>query len=173
MTHVERRFAAGGVRNGDSFPPRCRIAVIGVCIAGLLASGWNVAIANTSLPGTWTTLSTVTALRSPLQESDFEVTSDATVGSSSNSRTAGTSQTSDDAERTERRRSANILVVLIGLILILGVAMLTVVMVWGHRVRRLARRPLPECEATPDPLWYLRNPPKQNDESAPPSPETH
>ena len=47
-------------------------------------------------------------------------------------------------------------VLMIGGILIAGVGLLALVMIWGNRMRRIARQPLPPV-APRDELWFLRN----------------
>jgi hypothetical protein len=46
-------------------------------------------------------------------------------------------------------------VVMLGGILICGVALVALALLWGHRIRRIARQPLPKV-APRDELWYLK-----------------
>jgi len=50
----------------------------------------------------------------------------------------------------------NLVVVPTGGILIAGVGLISLVMIWGNRMRRIARQPLPTV-APRDELWYLKN----------------
>lgn len=55
-----------------------------------------------------------------------------------------------------RNQAYQVGVMMIGGILIAGVGLLALVMIWGNRMRRIARQPLPTV-APRDELWYLRN----------------
>jgi hypothetical protein len=58
-------------------------------------------------------------------------------------------------------------------IVVVGLVLLTVVMVWGRWVRKMARRK-PTASTVPDPLWYLKTKPPAGSTaaagSAPPDP---
>ncbi|MFN0054859.1 MAG: hypothetical protein ACKV0T_22025 [Planctomycetales bacterium] len=46
---------------------------------------------------------------------------------------------------------------MLGGILIIGVGLISAALLWGHRVRRIARQPLPKV-APHDPFWHLKGP---------------
>jgi hypothetical protein len=69
--------------------------------------------------------------------------------------------TADDEEA--RRRAYSLGMVLIGLVLICGVALLALVLLWGSRARRIAREPLPRISPH-DELWFLK---RKKDMAAP------
>lgn len=49
-------------------------------------------------------------------------------------------------------------------ILIVGVALVALILLWGARLRRQLRRPLPECEIPERNFWFLKPPkPKASD----------
>lgn len=54
-----------------------------------------------------------------------------------------------------RRRAYSMGVVMLGGILICGVSLVALALLWGHRMRRIARQPLPKV-APRDDLWYLK-----------------
>jgi hypothetical protein len=54
-------------------------------------------------------------------------------------------------------------------IVVVGLALLSVVMVWGRRLRRLARGK-PRSPTAPDPLWYLKTKPPGSPAAAGPAP---
>ena len=57
--------------------------------------------------------------------------------------------------KKEEEKAKNVGVVLLAGVAILGVFLMAMVLVWGNRVRRMTRRPLPtQCRG--DELWYLR-----------------
>ena len=56
----------------------------------------------------------------------------------------------------ERNRAYQVGVMMIGGILIAGVGLLALVIIWGHRVRRIARQPLPKVTQR-DELWFLKH----------------
>lgn len=55
-----------------------------------------------------------------------------------------------------RNQAYQVGVLMIGGILIAGVGLISLVMIWGNRMRRIARQPLPTV-APRDELWYLKN----------------
>lgn len=55
----------------------------------------------------------------------------------------------------ERKRAVTTAVLMLGGILFVGGMSIVLIVLWGFRVRRLARQPLPSGTAI-DPLWYLR-----------------
>ena len=67
----------------------------------------------------------------------------------------GQSPAADKANRQSKRRVATVAVYLLAGIAFAGVALLGLVIVWGNRIRRIARTPLPRQSRT-DELWYLR-----------------
>ncbi len=57
--------------------------------------------------------------------------------------------------KKEEDKAKTLGIVLLAGIAMLGVLLLAIVLVWGSRIRRLARNPLPvQCRG--DELWYLR-----------------
>lgn len=60
-----------------------------------------------------------------------------------------------EEEGAARRRAYSMGIVMLGAILICGVSLVALVLLWGHRVRRIARQPLPKV-AQRDDLWYLK-----------------
>lgn len=77
------------------------------------------------------------------------------AGSSANSSPDDT----DSAERDKKERAATVAVYLLVLVILVGVGLLALVVLWGHRVRRLTRKPTRSLSLG-DELWYLR--PKRN-----------
>jgi hypothetical protein len=65
-----------------------------------------------------------------------------------------------------RQRAYSLGVVMIGGILILGVGLVALVLLWGNRMRRIARQPLPKV-APRDELWYLKSKKEPAAESEP------
>lgn len=63
-----------------------------------------------------------------------------------------------DTEARERARQLG--VVMLGGIVIIGIALLAFVLIWGNRVRRTAREPLPPV-ARVNEMWFLKPPKKQ------------
>jgi hypothetical protein len=62
----------------------------------------------------------------------------------------------NDPRQDEARRQAKDLgIVLLGGILIIGTALVAFVMIWGHRIRRTAREPLPPVSRLNE-LWFLK-----------------
>lgn len=61
----------------------------------------------------------------------------------------------DPEDSEDRRRARQLGVVMLGGIVILGIALLAFVLIWGNRVRRTARAPLPHV-ADRNELWYLK-----------------
>ena len=59
---------------------------------------------------------------------------------------------------------------MIGGILICGVGLLAMVLLWGSRIRRIAREPLPRV-APRDELWYLKGR-REPDPTVPPEPDS-
>ena len=56
--------------------------------------------------------------------------------------------------RKQRRRAGSIGLVLLGLIAGIGIFLVAFIMIWGHRIRRIARQS-GQC-TVPDQLWFLR-----------------
>jgi len=63
-----------------------------------------------------------------------------------------------DAQTVEKRRRAMAGLMAVSGILILGVMFLAVVLIWGARLRRLARRELPAQTTLQNDLWFLKPP---------------
>lgn len=55
----------------------------------------------------------------------------------------------------EKQRAATAAVYLAVGVAFVGILLIALVLIWGIRVRRLARRRVPS-QSLPDPLWYLR-----------------
>jgi len=58
-------------------------------------------------------------------------------------------------EEAARRRAYSTGIVMLGGILICGVSLVALALLWGNRMRRIARQPLPKV-APRDDLWYLK-----------------
>jgi hypothetical protein len=71
------------------------------------------------------------------------------------SETAGRSDPAEEENRQAKRRVAMAALYLVVGIAFVGVALVGLVTVLGHRIRRIARKPLPRQSAT-DEFWYLR-----------------
>lgn len=63
-----------------------------------------------------------------------------------------------DELQKQRERAGSIGLVLLGLVVGVGVFLLAFTVIWGHRVRRIARHRAGAKSAI-DELWYLRHPP--------------
>jgi hypothetical protein len=63
------------------------------------------------------------------------------------------------AQRRHKTRVAEVAGLLLLILVAAGVLLVAGVIVWGARVRRLVRAPLPK-PSEPDPLWYLRKKPR-------------
>ncbi len=63
-----------------------------------------------------------------------------------------------DAQTVEKRRRAMAGLMAVSGILIVGVMFLAVVVIWGARLRRLARRDLPAQTTLQNDLWFLKPP---------------
>jgi heme/copper-type cytochrome/quinol oxidase subunit 2 len=59
-------------------------------------------------------------------------------------------------EEQARRRAFSTGVVMLGVILICGVALIAIVLLWGNRTRRIARQALPKVSPR-DELWFLKH----------------
>jgi len=71
----------------------------------------------------------------------------------------------DDAEETElRRKSALAGMLILALICLVFLVLIVGVVLWAHRLRRIARQPLPD-QHPGDALWYLRRPGSPESES--------
>ena len=55
----------------------------------------------------------------------------------------------------ERQRALTTAILMLGGVLFIGAMTIVLILLWGFRVRRIARRPLPRTTPV-DPLWYLR-----------------
>jgi hypothetical protein len=71
----------------------------------------------------------------------------------------------DDAPDPEKQRRAMAGLAAIAGIAIVGIGLLAITILWGARLRRLNRKPLPKA-ALKDEFWFLK-PPKGSVESAP------
>ncbi len=71
------------------------------------------------------------------------------------------------SESAEKQRAITIGFYLLIALVIGVVSLMGVLMLWGARVRRLARKPLPNTSPN-DPLWYLKG--KSADSCEPPDP---
>ena len=80
----------------------------------------------------------------------------------SNSKQSNQNLTPEQQERRKQMISAS-WIMLIGVV-ILGGILLLIVFLFGNRIRRIARKPLPNAPLR-DPMWYLKN--KANDTSEP------
>ncbi len=78
----------------------------------------------------------------------------------SNSKQSNQNLTPEQQERRKQMISAS-WIMLIG-VAILGGILLLIVFLFGNRIRRIARKPLPNAPLR-DPMWYLKN--KANDTS--------
>lgn len=67
------------------------------------------------------------------------------------------SGSSDEAETELRRKSALAGMLILALICLVFLVLIVGVILWAHRLRRIARQPLPE-QHPGDALWYLRQP---------------
>lgn len=57
--------------------------------------------------------------------------------------------------RKQRQRNVAVALVMLVGIMFVGLALIALTILWGFRVRRIARAPLPKRKPV-DPLWYLR-----------------
>lgn len=73
----------------------------------------------------------------------------------------------DPEDSEARHRAKQLGVVMLGGIVIIGVALVAFVLIWGNRVRRTARAPLPRV-ADRNELWYLKPGRKEDAEGTPP-----
>jgi hypothetical protein len=81
-----------------------------------------------------------------------EQSKDAPTNADNGQRTTDGGQPLEEAARQRALTSA---ILMLGGVLFIGAMMIVLILLWGFRVRRIARKPLPR--STPiDPLWYLR-----------------
>ncbi|HLJ09668.1 MAG TPA: hypothetical protein VKU82_00690 [Planctomycetaceae bacterium] len=97
---------------------------------------------------------------------------ESSVGDSA--RVAEIADDSGALDRPPEKRSVSLALFMLGGIIVAGTLLLALVVMWGNRTRRLARRPLPGVSKRDD-LWFLR-PAKtsepQIEQGMPPEPES-
>ena len=73
----------------------------------------------------------------------------------SRDRASNSTAENKQAGESERQRNAvSAMLALLGIVIV-GVAFLSLVVLWGHRIRRMAREPIAK-QSRPDELWYLK-----------------
>lgn len=93
-------------------------------------------------------------------QSEDEPAAEQTPVAPANEPAKPTAETEDETEKQQRALIG--LMALCG-ILIGGLGFLAVVMIWGARLRRMARRELPQQKTLQNELWFLK-PPKGESE---------
>jgi hypothetical protein len=80
---------------------------------------------------------------------------------------------SQEEKELAKERDLKIAFILLSGIIFIGGFAILLLIIWGYRVRRVIREPLPHCQKV-DPLWFLKSTTQdqeENEEGPPPSKE--
>jgi len=82
------------------------------------------------------------------------------------------SQQPSPQKRQEGKKAASVAMLLLVGVMVVGILLVSCTMLWGYRLRRIARTKQP-ARTEFDELWYLKSKAARTDEAPPAEPEKH